>query len=239
MSEATKGVSSPIQLNYQDYYDDGDSEWRRLGAIDKVSNIESLCRDLPHRSVVEIGVGEGSVLKRLSEIGFGEELYGLEISPSGVETTNAKGIEGLVECRVFNGYDIPYDDKRFDLAVLSHVLEHVEDPRRLIYEAARISKHLFIEVPLEHTVRLGDDFVANKVGHINFYTPKTIRRLVQTCQLRVLRQVTTNPARATFEYASGKKGVVQHFVRNAALRLLPRVAPGVFCYHAALVCEQS
>jgi ubiquinone/menaquinone biosynthesis C-methylase UbiE len=239
MNNSKSGVSSEVRLNYADYYADGDSEWRRLGAIDKVDNIVSLCGDLPHDSIIDIGVGEGSILQRLSDLGFGDELYGLEISPSGVETTEKRKIENLVDCRLFNGYDISYDEKRFDLAVVSHVIEHVEFPRRLIHEAARVARYVFIEVPLEHTVRLGHDYTANKVGHINFYSPKTIRRLLQTCNLRVLRQETTNPSWATFEYAAGKKGVAQHFVRSAMLKALPRIAPAIFCYHAAMVCEQS
>jgi ubiquinone/menaquinone biosynthesis C-methylase UbiE len=239
MSNSKSGVSSEVKLNYADYYEDGDSEWRRLGAIDKADNIVSLCGDLPHDSIIDIGVGEGSILQRLSDLNFGAGLYGLEISPSGVETTKNKKIENLIDCQLFNGYDIPYDEKKFDLAVVSHVIEHVEFPRRLIYEAARVARYLFIEVPLEHTVRLRHDYTANKVGHINFYSPKTIRRLLQTCNLRVLRQDITNPSRATCEYAIGKKGVAQHFVRSAMLKALPRIAPAIFCYHAAMVCEKS
>jgi hypothetical protein len=109
----------------------------------------------------------------------------------------------------------------------------------LIYEATRVARYLFIEVPLEHTVRLGHDYTADKVGHINFYSPKTIRRLVQTCNLRVLRQETTNPSRATLEYAAGKKKMAQHFVRSAMLKVLPRIAPAISCYHAAMVCEKT
>jgi len=239
MSNPESGVSSEVRLNYEDYYEEGDSEWRRLCAIDKVDNILSLCGDLPHDSIIDIGAGEGSILQRLSDLDFGAELYGLEISPSGVETTKNKEIENLIDCHLFNGYDIPYDEKKFDLAVVSHVIEHVEFPRRLTYEAARVARYLFIEVPLEHTVRLGHDYTADKVGHINFYSPKTIRRLAQTCNLRVLRQETTNSSRAVCGYFTGKKGVAQHFVRSVMLKAFPRIAPAIFCYHAAMVCEQS
>jgi len=157
-------ISDHLRTNYQDYYEDGDSEWRRLGAIGKVNNIVSLCGDLPHSSILEIGAGEGSILKRLSELEFGEELYALEISPSGVETIKNKRISRLIECKVFDGYHVPYDSDRFDIAILSHVVEHVEHPRQLLYEASRVAKYVFIEVPLEDTVRLPRDFVFDKVG---------------------------------------------------------------------------
>ena len=232
-------ISEHLKSNYEDYYGDGDSEWRRLGAIDKVDNIVSLCGDLPHYSILEIGAGEGSLLKRLSELDFGREFYALEISPSGVETIKNKNIPRLVECKGFDGYHVPYDNERFDIAILSHVVEHVEHPRLLLYEASRVAKYLFIEVPLEDTVRMPRDFVFDSVGHINFYSPRTIRRLVQSCNLRVIDQVTTNPSKGTHTYQKGRKGLINYYVKQVLLRVLPNVATEVFTYHGALVCEKG
>ena len=77
---------------------------------------------------------------------------------------------------MFDGYRTLYADNQFDLVLLSHVVEHVEHPRLLLYEAARVGKRLFVEVPLEDNVRLSDDFVFDHVGHINVYSRKTMRR---------------------------------------------------------------
>lgn len=180
-------INADLRDNYVDYYQEGDSEWRWLGAMDKAENITSLCKDLPVSTVLEIGAGDGSILQRLSQLGFASDLYATEISPTGVQAIRNKGIPRLVECCLFDGYTLPYGDSKFDLAILSHVLEHVEYPRRLLYEAKRVGRYVFVEVPLAHTLRLPQDFVPSKVGHINFYGPKTIRRLVQTCGLTVLK----------------------------------------------------
>ena len=131
-------LSKRLMNNYQHYYEEGDSEWRWLGAIDKAENIISLCSSYPHDSILEVGAGEGSILKRLSERGFGNKFYALEISPSGIERIKKKGIPRLMECALFDGYNIPYDDNKFDLSVLSHVFEHVEYPRKLLYDAVRV-----------------------------------------------------------------------------------------------------
>lgn len=72
-------VNDKLKVKYDEYYN-GESEWRRLGAIDKASNIIDLCKAIPHNNVLDIGSGEGSVLKRLCDLGFGEMLYSLEIS---------------------------------------------------------------------------------------------------------------------------------------------------------------
>lgn len=230
-------VGDRVRDKYRDYYEQGDSEWRRLCAVDKADNIVSLCAKAPHDSILEIGAGEGAILKRLSDLGFGERLHAIEISSSGVETIRKKGIPRLVECLPFDGGTIPYGDRTFDLAVLSHVLEHVEFPRRLIYEAARVAEHVFIEVPLEDTMWLRRDFVPDAVGHINWYSARTIRRLAQTCGLEVLDQIITTPSRAVHTHHRGARGSVNHLVKRCCLGVLPGWATAFFVYHSSLVCR--
>jgi ubiquinone/menaquinone biosynthesis C-methylase UbiE len=230
-------VGTKLRENYDTYYD-GESEWRALGAIDKVKNVQRLCNDIPHTTVLDVGSGEGSLLKRLSDSNFGQDLYSVEISRSGVAAILQRDIPRLRECQLFDGYRIPYEDRRFDLAIISHVLEHVEYPRQLLHEAARVARHVFVEVPLEDTIRLTPDFVFNRVGHINFYSWKTIRRQIQTCDLKVVSQTVTNPSRAAYEYASGPGGVVKHAVKDLMLRASMRIAASLFTYHCAILCAK-
>lgn len=192
-----------------------------------------------HLKILEIGAGEGSILKRLSELEFGKELYGLELSHTGVETINNKGISSLVECKEFDGYNIPYEDNKFDLVIMSHVIEHVEYPRRLIQEASRVGNVIFIEVPLEDTIRLTYDFVWDKVGHINFYSPKTIRRLIQTCGLEVLNQKITHSSKDVYKYQYGNTGVIKYIIKEFLLRIAPRIASNIYTYHSSLICKNK
>ena len=235
MSEPS--VRTDLQANYANYYSDGDSEWRRLGAIDKTSNVVDLCGAHPHDSLLEIGAGEGSLLKQLSDRGFARDLYALEISESGVRTIKGKNIERLRECGLFDGYRVPYESGRFDVAVLSHVVEHVEHPRLLIAEAARVAKLVFVEVPLEDTLGMSHDFVLDDVGHINFYSPNTIRYLLQSCGLQVLSQRISGSSREVYRYQRGAKGVLIHAIKRAALAVAPSLAVRMFSYHSSLLCR--
>jgi SAM-dependent methyltransferase len=232
-------VSARLRENYDAYYEEGESSWRALGAIDKVKNIVDLCGNIPHATILDVGSGEGALLKRLSDLSFGRELYSVEISQSAVATILQRNVPRVRDCRLFDGYRIPYDDGQFNLAVLSHVVEHVEYPRKLLHEAARVAEYVFIEVPLEDTLRLKPDFVFDRVGHINFYSWKTIRRLVQTCELQVLSQAVTNPSRAVYKYASGRKGDLKYITKEFFLRLSERWAAEVFTYHCALLCAKA
>src|SRR5581483_10917112 len=224
-----------LQHNYDEYYSDDISAWRELGAIDKAANIVAMCESRAPATVLEIGAGEGSVLQRLAAAGFGKRHFALDISGTGVERIRARGIPSLAECRQFDGYTVPYADGTFDLAILTHVLEHVEHPRLLLNEAARVADHVFVEVPLEHNRRLPHNFVWDAVGHINFYTAQTIRLLVQTCGHEVLAQRETHPARQQYEYRLGSKGVVTYLIKEWTLRTMPSVAQSLWTYHSSLL----
>jgi SAM-dependent methyltransferase len=232
-------VIDHLKRNYEQAYVAGGSEWRRVGALGKVDNIVALCSHLPHDSALEIGAGEGAILERLSELKFCSALHALEISPSGVETIEKKAIAGLVECALFDGYEIPFGDGEFDLAILSHVLEHVEYPRKLLYETSRVAKYVCVEVPLEDTWRLSRDFALDPVGHINFYSVKTFRRLVQSCNLEILDQLVANPAKEVFVHRDQRFGLLKYLIKEGLLRLSPRLATRLLTYHLALVCRRA
>ena len=232
-------VGTDVLEQYARYYDSGPSEWRRLGAIDKAANIVALCQRCAPESVLEIGAGDGSILSRLSELNFGERLYALEISASGVAVIKNRNIARLVDCEVFDGYRAPYPDRQFDLAILSHVVEHVEHPRQVIREDARVAKHVFIEAPTEDITRRAIDYVPDSVGHINFYSPRTIRWLVQSCGLVVLDQKTTNPSKATYVHQSGRKGAIHFLIKEGLLRWAPAFATRHFCYHESLLATAA
>ena len=234
----TVGVDPRLQRNYDDYYAEDISEWRELGAIDKVSNIRALCSSLQPASVIEIGAGDGSVLQRLAQSGFGQTHFALDISASGVERIRGRQIPSLVECRQFDGYTVPYADAQFDLAILCHVVEHVEHPRLLINEAARVASHVYVEVPLEHNRGLPGNFVWDSVGHINFYTAQTIRLLVQSCALEVLAQRESHPPREQYEYRLGRKGALAFFLKEAGLRTMPSLAQSLWTYHSSLLIRR-
>jgi ubiquinone/menaquinone biosynthesis C-methylase UbiE len=232
-------VNNDTRNLYEKYYENIDSEWSRLSALGKADNIIQLCSDLPHEAVLEIGAGDGAVLARLSELNFSENLCALDISLSGIEAIRKRKILQIIECKVFDGYHVPYENNRFDLVILTHVLEHVEHPRLLLYEASRIARYVFVEIPTEDTLRLGNEFMENRVGHINFYSPRTIRLLVQTCGLKVLNQIVTNPPKATYLYEKGAKGLIYYYVKQFLIKFFPGFAASLFAYHTALIAAKK
>jgi SAM-dependent methyltransferase len=233
-------VDPQLRAHYDAYYGSAElAEWRRLGAIDKAQNIVDLCKGLSVATVLDIGCGDGSIIQRLGQLGFGRELHGVDLSASAIAAARAKTIAAPSSFATFDGSTLPFESGRFDLAVLSHVVEHLEHPRVLVREAARVARNVVIEVPCEHTIRLRRDYAPAPVGHINFYTPKTIRRLVQTCDLTVAAQLTRGSSLAVMRFDRPWLGVLQFLLREATLRVAPGVAPAIFVYHSALLCRSA
>jgi SAM-dependent methyltransferase len=229
-------VDKALTANYAEYYEDDPAfeEWRRLGGIDKCGNILSLCAQIPHATILEIGCGDGAILQRLAQIGFGSQFTGLEISSSAVRKVQGKQIPNC-EVHLFDGYELPFSGKQFDLAVLSHVLEHVEYPRRLIHNAAHVAGNVFIEVPLEDNRRMPRDFIFDRVGHINFFNPRTIRALVQSCGMTVMGEYLCHSSRPVYIFRKGRlRGSLSFWFKEAILRAAPSLGTQAMTYHYAL-----
>jgi ubiquinone/menaquinone biosynthesis C-methylase UbiE len=174
-------ISESVKTAYDSFYEKHDEAWRMLGAKYKAQHIIDVCKGNNFKSVLEVGAGDGSILKLLADSNFAEQYSAVEISESGVEHIRSREIKNLKLVQVFDGYHLPFGDDEFDLVILSHVLEHVEHERLLLRELRRVAKKCLIEVPIDY--RFGVDkrikhFLA--YGHINMYTPTSLRYLLLT-----------------------------------------------------------
>ena len=226
---------------YSSYYKNNSSLTikRELSAIESARNIVSAIGNSGCGRLIDVGAGDGNVLEQLSRVGFAREMVALEISDSGLELIESKKIPPVSEIRKFDGYSIPYPDKHFDLAIAIHVLEHVEHERIFLREIGRVSRNLFIEVPLEHGLRIQRSINnGKKTGHINFYTQETLQGLLESCGFKVMqcRVVTSSLKYEQFLYGRAK-GYVKNKIRAALLAVMPKLAPRLLTYNGYIYCE--
>jgi ubiquinone/menaquinone biosynthesis C-methylase UbiE len=174
-------ISNDIQKLYDEQYDASIQAWRELAAYYKAKNIVNLAQSISFKNILEVGCGEGSILKWLDEWDFCENMFAVEISASGFEYTQKRNLKSLKDIQLFDGYHLPFEDGQFDLVYCSHVIEHVEFPRQIIREIQRVSKYQIYEVPIDFSF-----YVDKKIkhfldyGHINIYTPALFRFLLLT-----------------------------------------------------------
>jgi SAM-dependent methyltransferase len=222
--------------------------WRALGARSKADHAVALCARAGVRpaTLVEIGCGDGALLAELGERGLAPVLDGFELSPPAAELARARSIPGARRIEAFDGADVPAEDGAYDLAVLSHVLEHVPEPMALLREAARVAPAVLIEVPLEdnRSARREEKRAeAARIGHVQFFDRAAVRSLVRVAGLRVAAELSDPLPYAHHAFFAATRGeraaaALKAGVRRAAWRIAPKLAERAFTVHyACLACR--
>jgi SAM-dependent methyltransferase len=215
--------------------------WRALGARSKGAHAIALCARAGLRpgTLVEIGCGDGALLAELAERGLSPVLDGFELSPKAAGIAAGRGVARRVEA--FDGVHVPAADGAYDLAILSHVLEHVPDPLPLLREAARIAPHVLVEVPLEDNrsaKRPAKRRLSEAAGHLHPYNRASVQAQLRAAGLTP-RQELSDPLgyqhHAFFDGAL--KGAAKHTIRATAHRLAPHTAERLFTVHYAVLAS--
>jgi len=148
-------------------------------------------------SLLEIGSGVGYFLNYAKRMGWGR-IVGIEISMKAVEFAKKSGLNEIY-CGDFLEVDLP--PQKFDLIYCNHVLEHLPYPDRVLEKCRKFMKEnslLVMEVPYEFR-NLGYFYYSlfrkknlieiyeKPVGHIYFFSPRTIKRLLRKSGFRIIK----------------------------------------------------
>lgn len=137
--------------------------------------------------LLEIGFGSGVMLRAAARAGWGAE--GVEISRTATEHVRAEGF------KVFCGdlVEAKYDDDYFDVVMASELLEHVEDPGRVVTEIARILRPgglLWATTPNIGGLSarmLGMNWTIVSPDHLHLFSRKGISQLLHRSGFRRVR----------------------------------------------------
>jgi SAM-dependent methyltransferase len=127
----------------------------------------------PGPEVLNGGAGQGTFSRRLAELGF--EVTSTDVSPEAVELLRERTPGEVLEADLTS---LPFEDERFDAAVLGEVLEHIEDDRGALAEVARVLRPqgvLALSVPANPRLHGPSDVWA---GHVRRYTRQ---QLLEAC----------------------------------------------------------
>lgn len=88
--------------------------------------------------ILDIGCGAGLLTNYLAT--FGHAVTGVDLSQSSLAVAREKDLTKNVAYRCANGYELPFEVEEFDVVCSMDVLEHVENPEKIICEASRVLK---------------------------------------------------------------------------------------------------
>lgn len=142
----------------------------------------------PH--VLDIGAGYGHILHAIGERFPNCTRIATEFSEPCIEHLESLGIHivrGTIEAA------LEVTDREFDMVIISHVFEHLLDPKSVaesVYHRLAPGGIMYIEVPhipAEPTSRCPDHVWAPRFDepHIGFFTPKVLRGLLEDVGFKV------------------------------------------------------
>jgi len=139
--------------------------------------IYSLIKEARPRSILDVGCGEGIVMRYVLDSIPEVKVEGIEIHLESLKI--AKKINP--ETRVCQGtiYELPFKPDSYDLVLCTEVLEHLQDPEAAFLELYRVSKRfVIVSVPNEPLWRLANMMrlkycknLGNTPHHIQHWTP--------------------------------------------------------------------
>jgi SAM-dependent methyltransferase len=242
--------SDPLAPFYEETYSrdpattEQGARWRALGARGKAAHVIALCAgaSLEPASTLEVGCGDGAVLSALRAHGFGGRLAGVEIAQGAVDIARERAGIDVVE--LYDGERLALPDGAYDLGILSHVLEHVPEPARLLAEVARVCGAVVVEVPLEDNLsarRPSGRRHSAEVGHLRRLSRRAVRALVAEAGLRVAGELEDPLPLEVHRFfarsrAGRARGSVKWMVRTGLHRLAPALARRAFTVHYACLC---
>ncbi len=128
----------------------------------------------PNSDILEVGCGNGGNLELLSRYG---NLHAIERNDNARKISNTRKIIQVQKGSL--PYNIPFDDKKFDLITLFDVLEHIDDDRsalKMVRARIKESGKILITVPAYNFLWSELD-VANQ--HKRRYRMGTLKSVIQ------------------------------------------------------------
>jgi SAM-dependent methyltransferase len=154
--------------------------------------------------ILEIGAGDGAFVETAGETGF---------IARGIDPVDGGNV-GAVAHEAFHA--APDGGGSVDAVVTYYVLEHIADPRHFLTSCKswlRTGGVLIIEVPNLETHP--DAALQNE--HLSYFTPDTLRALVEACGFRVVAQ----EARGSRYFGQTLVARLEEPARNVRVPLLP------------------
>jgi SAM-dependent methyltransferase len=146
-------------------------------------------------SLIDVGCGEAIFLEKLARSGRRAFTVGLDLHPENAVITRRLGFAAVRADAV----RLPVAERTFEVALLTTMLEHVDDPLAALKEARRVlvpGGLAVVLVPHEDNFRRARTLLGRReearldYGHVNVFTPSSLRTLVRQAGLEAQRSRT-------------------------------------------------
>ena len=147
------------------------------GMIDRFfEQLTAIVEPIEASSVLDAGCGEGETIRRLGGI-LPPSVTGIDIGERAIACARQRVPEATLMCG--SVYELPFEDRSFDLVLCLEVLEHLDQPEAALAELRRVARdQLVLSVPHEPWFRAGSLLrgkylrtLGNHPEHVNHWNP--------------------------------------------------------------------
>ena len=206
---------------------------KKLVIIPEISRVQKLLGRTDY-SMLDVGCGTGWISKIWAD--SGAHVTGLEPSAARAAVARKRGL------RVLSCYAEELDDdEKYDLIVIRHVVEHIEDPKAILRGfVSRLNPHglLLIVVP-------NIDCIGRKIfeadwtwvlpWHCNFFNPRSLKMLLEECGYKITKSWQTPSPLWYPDSLARKFPRIGGFLKISSLTMLlfaPLVGLGLISKHS-------
>jgi 2-polyprenyl-3-methyl-5-hydroxy-6-metoxy-1,4-benzoquinol methylase len=144
-----------------------------------------------HRSIIDMGCGEGIALEKMTKAFPGKEVIGADLEEENIEICRRYGLKAVYS----DIYNLALRDERFDVCLCIDVLEHLKRPADAVKELHRVIKaggRIIIVIPNDRNfllARLALGMVKEAfydVGHERQWRPGEVRGLLKAAGFQIV-----------------------------------------------------
>lgn len=160
-------------------------------------DLDNLLNLIDIKSALDVGCGEGYIIKYLRKHNNKIYIEGVDISEEVLEI--AQKLNPGVKFSKGSIYNLKYRHTSFDVVLAIEILEHLEEPKKAIEELKRVSKkYIILSVPNEPYFRIANMLrlkylskFGNTPGHIQNWTKKEFLNLLMPYLKKVIIKAST------------------------------------------------
>lgn len=142
-----KNIFNDDAVENQGYYYTTNISLSSKLAGQRMTDVTIASVDIKGRNVLDIGCGDGTHTLELDLFGAPRQIIAGDVADKAIQVARNKSIGRNIYFSVNSAYELPFDDKSFDVAILRAVLHHMDHPRKAIEEALRVSNTIWIIEP--------------------------------------------------------------------------------------------
>lgn len=156
------------------YLKDNENSLKRVSKTTDINSyhlslIENLLQNSKSVNVLDLGCGTGFLINRIDKIFSSSKLVGIDFNAPSKESIKSNSRNNQIQfiCGDIKSSLLNFSDNHFEIVLCTHVLEHLSNPKEILFQLRRVVKEkLIIICPLEKEYKWGMNY------HVKFFPTK-------------------------------------------------------------------